>query len=71
MYDDFITFSKRCKEKFDEKYCKRVWDQAHYSLTLASLCWWAKQDNPNGYLEFMRKNISDLIREAETGTHDD
>jgi P4 family phage/plasmid primase-like protien len=71
MYDDFITFSKRCKDKFDERYCKKVWDQAHYNLNIGSLCWWAKHDNPEGYQDFMRRNISELIREAETGTHDD
>jgi P4 family phage/plasmid primase-like protien len=71
MYGDFIKFSKRCKDKFDEKYCEKVWNQAHYNFSLASICWWAKTDNPNGYQEFMRRNISDLIKEAETGTHDD
>jgi P4 family phage/plasmid primase-like protien len=67
----FIEFSKKCKDKFNKEKCEEVWGQAHYNFTLASLFWWAKTDDPDGYTEFIRQNIDEKIREADTGTHDD
>lgn len=71
LYPAFLEFSKKCIGKFDENSCIKVWDDAHYSFSIASIHWWAKTDDPQGYAEVIRQNINEQIREAETGTHDD
>lgn len=75
LYDTFVNFSKRCKDKFDENACRRVWESSKITqqtgYTIASLYWWVKQDNPAKYDEFIKENVEELIKRAGSGTHDD
>lgn len=72
LFDDFIEFSKKCPSKFDYEGCRDAWSKARYDgFTIASLYWWAQKDNPEGYLDFIRRGISKIMNEAESGTHDD
>jgi P4 family phage/plasmid primase-like protien len=72
LMQSFIDFSKKCPEKYDESYCRKVWNDAKdYGYTIASLHWWAKKDNPVGYLEILREHVKLLVEKAESGSHDD
>lgn len=70
----FIDFSKKCPKKFSEDSCNKIWYSAKTSnegLTIASIYWWAKQDNFAEYCRVIRSTINDKIRYMESGTHDD
>jgi len=72
LYSTFIKFSKKSAKEFDENGCKKLWEKARTSgFGLPSLHNWAKIDNAVGYREVMRSNIRKVIKEAESGTHDD
>lgn len=72
LLDCFIEFSKKCPEKYEEGCCERIWERAQDDgYTLASLYWWAKEDNPEGYVKLISENFKPIILEAESGTHDD
>ena len=72
LLDCFISFSKKSPEKYKDGCCEKVWSKALDSgFTLASLYWWAKEDNPTGYADLLRENVKSIISEAETGSHDD
>ena len=73
LLDDYIEFSKQSK-KWEPGCCEKKWEEAKKiedGLTIASLHWWAQNDNPEEYKRIMKENVNQLIREAETGTHDD
>ena len=70
----FVNFSKKCMDKFDLEACKRYWATTSANgkgYTIASIHWWARSDNLKLYLELMRDRVKDLIKRAESGTHDD
>jgi phage/plasmid-associated DNA primase len=72
LYNDFVKFSKLCPDKYDERKCKKVWNEAKNSgLTIASLYWWAKSDNPEAFVEILRERMKDLLLKAGSGTHTD
>jgi P4 family phage/plasmid primase-like protien len=66
----WIDFSSKCKEKFNEGACHKFWKQfktplSGNLLTIRSLAYWAKQDNPKEYELFInnefKKNREDSI----------
>jgi hypothetical protein len=58
--------------KYQEGSCEKVWNEAkNTGYSIASLYWWAKRDNPDGYREFITSTINPLFEEAKNGTHDD
>lgn len=62
LIDSWHEFSKKCENKYDEYYCNKIWNQIKKAgLTLGSLYFWAKQDDPNGYKKIMDANIHALI----------
>ena len=67
LYEDFVEFSKKCPSKFSIDACQKVWDQAREGLTVASLYYWAKQDNPEVYQEIMKESVSKRIEEFKKG----
>lgn len=73
LLDAFIEFSKKNPKKYQDGCCERVWESARDGggFTLSSLYWWAKEDNPHGYIQVLRENVKDVIIKAESGTHDD
>ena len=74
LYDAFIEFSKKCPGKFDINGCYDAWHNTSAVIdgyTIASIHWWARQDNKTEYMKIMRESIMKTIGEAESGTHDD
>jgi P4 family phage/plasmid primase-like protien len=68
----FKEFSKKSPEDYDEYGCDKVWKTAKLSnLTIGSLHTWAQQDDKNGYLEVIKEDMGELLKDAETGNHDD
>lgn len=71
LFDVWNTFSKK-SPKYDENYCIKKWDEITESnksrkeLTIASLIYWAKQDNFEKFMEIKRvdvqKRLEDTIR---------
>jgi P4 family phage/plasmid primase-like protien len=71
LLSTFIKFSKKSK-KYEKEGCLKIWREADDSgFTIASLKWWARLDNPKGYAKILRQQVNILMKEAETGTHDD
>lgn len=73
LLPDYIQFSKK-SPKFEDGECEKVWRHAKekgYGYALPSLIKWAKSDNPELYLEISKELLADLIKKANTNTHDD
>lgn len=72
LLDTFDKFSRRCPNKYKPGCCEEVWNSARdEGLTIGTLHWWAKQDNNEKYIEFLRNNMKTIVQEAESGTEDD
>lgn len=75
LLNHWKKFSQRTtKNNYDEQYCERFWNEPkkkENKLTIGSLHIWAKTDNPEGYANLMRENISEMLLDAETGTEYD
>ena len=70
--DLFKEFSKKCKDKYDENSCNKVWDEARDNgYAMSSLNWWVRKDDPTKYTALMRRSVMELFREAENGTEYD
>jgi P4 family phage/plasmid primase-like protien len=72
LYEEFVEFSKKCPNKFSEYGCQKFWNSVKSGgYTIASLHFWAKQDNPEEYNNILLDSINKIIENAETGNHDD
>ena len=72
LIDEFIEFSRKCANKFSEDGCKKFWNNIKTGgYTIASLHYWAKQDNPEEHNNILMESISKAVENAETGNHDD
>lgn len=72
LYNTWIEFSKRCPDKFDEKKCEAAWNESRDNgLTVASLYWWARQDNPEEYENIINDEIILMIEKSGGYTHYD
>ena len=72
LFETFVEFSKRCAGKFSMGKCIEVWKNAKSGgYTIASLCQWAKEDDPKGYAKVKRGRLNDFIKNAGSGSHDD
>lgn len=79
LYSTFVNFSKKCRDKFSERGCYDAWKNANnwnykhgkLGYTLSSLLWWAKHDNKVEYEKIFRDRVSDYVKKAKSGTHDD
>lgn len=61
-------FSKR-SSKYKKGECKKIWNGFRKGgLSMASLYYWAKIDNPREFNNFNRKTMDQLIEEAFSGT---
>lgn len=70
LLDCFIDFSKKYPPKFDIDVIYKLWEKAKPNgFSLASIHWWAKNDNPSEYAKIIRQEVNELILEAENGTH--
>ena len=80
LLEDYLLFSQKCPDKYDEKACKRVFFSARKGgqrYTVRTLHFMAKRDNPSKYTtiienELIRENVNDLSKDiniAETISH--
>lgn len=74
LLDDFIEFSQRSPDKYEEGCCEKLWETARKEdkgLGIATLHWWAKQDNPEEYKKIIGQTINKYVLENNFGHHDD
>jgi len=72
LLPEFIKFSKKSPEKYEDGCCEKVWNTAkNAGWSIASLIWWAKQDNINEYQKIIHDKVKNALTTAESGTQDD
>ena len=65
LIEDWHNFSKKCDGKYDEYMCNKIWNQIKKTgLTMGSLHYWAKNDNPEKYDEIRQETISYFIEKT-------
>ncbi len=65
-------FSSQCSEKYDESFCEYTWSKMKEGdLTIGTLHYYAKLDNPKAYKKFIQDNNDDIIKESLQGGHYD
>ena len=68
--DQWITFSARCDDKFDEATCVYQWEKmVERDLTLGTLRHFAKLDSPDKYAEFKNEAVKYYTKESLNGSH--
>jgi len=73
LKQEFINFSKKAKN-YNYEGCIKEWENACDKkglLTVASLKYWANQDNPEKYKYIRFHRLEKLIEELDQATHDD
>lgn len=77
LYDDWIAWSKQPGKEPDYDGCLKEWETAarwrkknpdKAGTGLSTLKMWAKKDNHDGYMDFLRTKIKPFLTEAESGT---
>lgn len=74
LLPSFIEFSKKCPEKYESGCCEKIWESActrNDGYSIASLHWWARNDNNEGYVIMLREKAEQLLYKIDSGTHDD
>lgn len=72
LLEDFIKFSKRCVEKYEDGCCEKVWLKSKKNnYTIGTLYWWARNDNSTEYQIIISERIGDYMNKAKSGSHDD
>jgi P4 family phage/plasmid primase-like protien len=70
--DQWIEFSSRCDEKYDESSCIHEWERmVKKNKTLGTLHFYARNDNPEKYSEFKLNESDHFIKDALNGSHND
>lgn len=68
--EQWITFSARCDEKFDEATCVYQWEKmVQRDLTLGTLRHLAKLDSPDEYAKFKNESVKYYAKESLNGSH--
>lgn len=74
LMDAWYEFSQKSgkQNKFSRSDCKKEWKKfKDGSLSIGSLCFWAKRDNPAGYKELYKETIQAYKTRALSRTHHD
>ncbi len=72
LLDAYKDFSKRIPSKYKEGCCEEVFAHAKVGgYSIATLKWWARQDNPDKYAEVTDKYISEYLKNAASLTDHD
>lgn len=70
--EQWMEFSSRCEEKYDESNCIYEWERmVKKDLTLGTLCHYASIDNPELYKAYKREQADLYTKEALNGSHND
>lgn len=70
--DQWMDFSARCEEKYDEASCIYEWERmVKKDLTLGTLRHFASIDSPQLYKEFKNEQAEHYIKESLNGSHND
>ena len=68
----WIDFSKKCSKKYKDGECEKMWKTMKNPscgnvLTIRSLAYWAKQDDPNQYEIFNREEFKSMMKKSLDG----
>ena len=68
----WVEFSKKCDKKFKEGECEKMWrtmknPSTGNLLTIRSLAFWAKQDDPKQYEVFNREEFKNIMNKSLNG----
>lgn len=70
LLDDWIEFSKKCPKKFREGECEKLWKKMKNSnYTMATLHYFASQDNFEKYQQMKEEKINKLIQDGLEASH--
>tara|TARA_A100001011_G_C14313335_1_gene846727 strand:+ start:73 stop:2808 length:2736 start_codon:yes stop_codon:yes gene_type:complete len=70
--EQWLNFSARNEEKYDEAYCISQWERmVKKDLTLGTLYHWAKIDSPKQLQEYNDSKQDEHIKDALNGSHND
>jgi phage/plasmid-associated DNA primase len=70
--DQWLQFSSRCEDKFDEAECIHEWSKmVKKNYTLGTLNHLARIDSPDQYRELKKEEANYHMREALVGSHND
>ena len=70
LLDDWIEFSKKCKNKFKPGECEMMWKKMKSSnYTMASLHYWASKDNPKKFLKMKEERIKQYLKDGLDASH--
>ena len=72
LFPAWVEFSKKCSRKFKEGECERIWKTMKnpYNgnvLTIRSLAYWAKQDDPKQFEAFVKEEFKNMIKKSLDG----
>lgn len=68
----WCEFSSRCGEKYNEDECIHIWDRmVKKDMTIKTLCYYAKLDNPEEYKNFCTQKSETYIHASLEGSHND
>jgi P4 family phage/plasmid primase-like protien len=68
----WIDFSKKCSKKFKDGECEKAWrtmknPSTGNLLTIRSLAFWAKQDDPKQYEAFNKEEFKNIMNKSLSG----
>lgn len=72
LFPAWVEFSKKCSKKFKESECEKIWKTMKnpYNgnvLTIRSLAYWAKQDDPKQFEAFVKEEFKNMIKKSLDG----
>lgn len=67
---DWIEFSKKCPQKFKQGECEKLWrSMKPNNYTMATLHYYATQDDPTNYLKYKKDKIDVLVKDSLDKSH--
>ena len=70
--EQWLQFSSRCEEKYDESVCIYEWEKmVSHDLTLGTLRHFASIDNPSQYKEYKKEQSEQYVKDSLNGSHND
>ena len=73
LLSTWLEFSEKCPKKYNEGYCYKFWKQfktpsSGNLLTIRSLAYWAKIDNPKEYQKYIEQEFKKTREESIEGS---